>query len=349
MSDQRPLDIPTLVGITGWGARAVLVLFIVVYIVITALAGGAPMASWPGWLTLALVFAAAALEVVPGQNPFPIPRALFVVAVVLLTIVTITWPQSPATNPGYEMWNWGADSFLLFGLALRGRIVLAWIGAGATTALVAAWSWSAVGNPLPGLGLFYSQLAALFAGTFFAYGLRRTAQRILDFQAVERRRESEERARDARAEQRTREVARIRELAGPALEVIAAGHSTAAQREEHRLLEAQLRDDIRGRSLAVEPLTGAARSARSRGIDVIMLDDTGWPPGAEPAVAAAQWAAARVASTTAASAITVRLTAEPGRAVVTVATDSEAVSHTILRPESSGAVVAPVQIIPVSR
>jgi hypothetical protein len=68
-------------------------------------------------------------------------------------------------------------------------------------------------------------------------------------------------------------------LAGalPMLKIIESqnGKLTDSQKIEARLLEASLRDEIRGRELLNDDVRSAVRDARNRGIEVVILDEGG--------------------------------------------------------------------------
>ena len=72
----------------------------------------------------------------------------------------------------------------------------------------------------------------------------------------------------------------VRRVVGPALERIAYDSSPVDDEEirRFRVLEAHLRDSIRGRSISTPELHEAARRARERGVSVDILDERGTPP-----------------------------------------------------------------------
>lgn len=75
---------------------------------------------------------------------------------------------------------------------------------------------------------------------------------------------------EARREYRIRMLAQV----GSLLERIGEGEPlSAAERTECRLMEASLRDAIRGRGLATREVAQAARAARERGATVTLIDD----------------------------------------------------------------------------
>jgi hypothetical protein len=53
------------------------------------------------------------------------------------------------------------------------------------------------------------------------------------------------------------------------------GKLTDSEKSEARLLEAALRDEIRGRELINDEVRSAARAARKRGVEVVILDEGG--------------------------------------------------------------------------
>jgi hypothetical protein len=63
----------------------------------------------------------------------------------------------------------------------------------------------------------------------------------------------------------------------PALNLIAAlgGRLNESQRREALLLEAALRDEIRGATLLNEQVRSAIKAARQRGVEVLVLDEGG--------------------------------------------------------------------------
>lgn len=326
-------DLGRLLGLSGPGAWAVAALFIATYLIITAISGGPPMGTLGGVLSLVLIIASAVVLVAPWPTPLPLPVTLPLIASVGLTTALMAWQLPTEGWPGWMSWHFSADNFLMFMVAMRGRVAWGTIGALLMVGVAMLWSGLEAGDPLHGLMLTYWQLASYFAGAFFALWMKRTSRRILEFQETERRRIAVEQALEAGADERRRQLEYVRAVAGPALEAIAAGTVTDADRREHALIEAELRDRIRGRSLAVPPLTTAVRAARGRGAHVALLDDLRHDDGRtappEDVVrAAAKWAAMRVADAQA-DEITVRLARVGGTPVVTVAAGSATESFSL--------------------
>lgn len=322
MTATRNPDVPRLLGLTGPGAWAMAGLFWATYLVLVAFSGGAPMRTVEGWIALLLTLASAVVVVLPGRYPLRLPIVLAVLGVVAFSTVAIVWNLSPVGWPGWTSWNFGSCTFLLFMLALRGRAVWGAAGVIVMMALTIHWSWATSGDPWHGFDLTYRQLATYFAGTFFALWLRRTARQIVEFQETQQRRVRQEQSRESTAAERSRELERVRRLADHALAQIQRGEATTETRRAHGLLEAHLRDGIRGRTLADEgALAAALRAARSRGARVALLDDLprgGAPIDDQHLDAARRWIAERIAGRD--DDVTVRLALAAGEPVVTVAT-----------------------------
>jgi hypothetical protein len=324
-------DVARLLGATGPGAWALAALFGVTYIVIAFWVDPGYTGSPLGGLALLLMVLAAVALVLPQLSPLSHVAAAGIVAASVFATAAGLWQLDLDQWRGWITWYIGASSYLAFILALRGKF---WWGVASLLAVtVVAMHWTAVksGDALAGINLTYNQLILFAAGSFFALWLRRTADRIVAFQETRLRRESAEGARSAAEEARAREIRAIRKSAGTALERIAEGRVSEKERREHLLLEAELRDRIRGRALASGPLLAEVRAARARGVDVALLDDIrDSAPSADALVPAIAWAALRIATVPAGSA-TVRLALAEGATVVTFGT-SEGETATYLVP-----------------
>jgi hypothetical protein len=326
MKNPPPEDLSALLGLNGTAARIVLVLFWATFLSMALLSGGTAMTNPLSVVALVITLGSAALIIWPGPDPLPWASTAVVVVGAAVSSTIVVWQLDPSEAPSYSSWNFGADTFLMFGLAMRGRIGGAWIGMGLVVATTLTWSVTMTGDPLLGIIYAYQHPVLLVAGSFFAIGLRRTAGRTREFRAIERMRIADEQALEVGSAWRRDAIERIRGLAGPALSAIADGEPTPAERQEHRLLEATLRDLLRARRLAVEPLQGVVRTARAAGGEIVLLDDLGdLSPEPDALRRAVTWAAERVTelSGSAAGTITVRLAPREGAATVTVAADEQ--------------------------
>jgi len=319
-------DTAAILRLGTWGPRALLALFIVTHVVLALTAGD--VVARPIGIGALLAAIAAGVVVITGTE-YPIRRARTAIVLALVAIATVLGDLSlPPDGRGFTAWHLGAGSFVLFAMAFRGRIAVAWAGAGMVFCITLVWSLLATGDALAGVDLYYGQVASLFAGTFFALLLRGTATRIRRFQAIESERAARELDRRVGDEERSRQIGRLRELVVPPLTLIADGHPSADDRRDFRLLEAALRDTIRGRSLQREPLTSSVRAARLRGCQVVMLDDTG--DTSAPAIdeGSARWAS-DLLDATQAGMITVRVSGTVRRTLTVSADDSVAESLSV--------------------
>lgn len=257
-------------------ARLLVLLFVVTNAVFVVTTADLLMRVWPALVAMALVWGSAVLLVRASPDPFPWPDTFVVLSVVVFSSVLMSFALPVATNPGRAVWHLGANTWLLFFLALRSRALAAWVGMAVMTAITAVWGALTGLGPTVGLTMMQSHVGILLVGTLFAVLLRTTSLRIdiLNERSV---RSAVDSAATAAARQvRRARVAELATVAVPLLEKITAGAPLDADdRMEFAITEAQLRDSVRGRSLALPAVEAASAAARRRGVDVMLLDDRG--------------------------------------------------------------------------
>lgn len=220
---------------------------------------------------------AALLVILPGRRRLDeLPVITAVLAMV--SCLALTHDADPARLPLLSQ-HWGYQGLHLFliVLAIRQRTAWAW-----GTVLIAAALGATFGARSDHGMLMGMAPMATVAGTLVIAMLIITeVERLLD-----RRREARALGASARtdddAEQDTvnasiRRMHEVRRIAGPSLERIAYDSSPVDAEEvrRFRVLEAQLRDSIRGRSISTPELLEATRRARERGVSVDILDERG--------------------------------------------------------------------------
>lgn len=190
-----------------------------------------------------------------------------VISLVLVQLVPF------GTVDGYVTWYVGGVGTLMaltairshrfqavIGMSLMSVLTIAWGGSSTifTTGLIGSWIWLAVG-----------------IGS--SYGIQSSGKAAADFfdKAVEIARSTE--ASSAARKERQERIDATLKGSLPLLTKIwkKEGLLSEAERKKARLLEAQLRDEIRGRALVSPKLVDAIERARKRGVEVQLLDDGG--------------------------------------------------------------------------
>ncbi|KFF58626.1 hypothetical protein JF66_17210 [Cryobacterium sp. MLB-32] len=227
-------------------------------------------------LALVSVSVAALWITLPARDPFAYPRMFGILLLCSVTAGLMYLQISPLDDQPFAHWHLGAVTLVLVVLVARGRIGWAWVGYAALAAATVAW---AVVNGLTlvdGVNLVVRHGGTLLVGTLFALGMRRSGRTLLVFIRERGERASSEATTGAVVEEREVQLARINALARPALTRLTLPYALDdAERAECLLVEGSLRDAIRARSLFVEPIITATRNARTRGVEVTLLDDSG--------------------------------------------------------------------------
>ena len=241
--------------------------------------------AWPVAAALASQIAATVLVLRwwPG-GWLPVPVEILVAAIAALSPVAVFAQTTPQGMSEWAPWTGATGSVLLFGLLLlRSRWPSTWVGWIVRLAATAAWAGHADG-PVRSVAasLSLSQTLTLIAWTFATVWASRIGRRISHEQSWSRRLEA---ARDLEEETQLAmdgALASVTGRARPVLGTIAResepGPLPAATRMEARLLEAELRDEIRAPFFTGTPVTARARAARERGVDVVLVDDSGAEP-----------------------------------------------------------------------
>jgi len=260
-------------------ARAIVVCVFVLYTLVTLLemrAGSyrrlAPVIA--GLLAIGLA-ALALLKRWPAHR-MPARAAALVVAITGGANVLVLFQIDSAGWPGYTSWCIGAGTTLCCGLIARERPRQAWAGLILIIVVIGVWTLSTGHNPANIFALGSGQFSTLLIWYLTArisidITARTAASETAGAEiAAQRRahRESEALMRQA--------MTSVRRRVEPLLTAIADGAPiTAGMRARARMLEAELRDERRAPFFTGTRVIESARAARTRGIDVILLDDRG--------------------------------------------------------------------------
>lgn len=245
----------------------------------------------------ALLVIAGAAALLPaaeaGGARLPSRWAWIAAAAAALVPFALLWDAAAGQHDGYAPWYLRGATIVLAAVILRRQPAAGWTSALAGYVVIVALGITAGAPPVDWALPILRQAAALLTIQVLAVMLHRSRRAVAMLQQEERSRLESIRNREAATGQRRAEAERIRSLVTPTLQRIAAGEAGAELRREALLLEGALRDTLRGRRLATGAVASAARAARERGVDVVLLDDLG-EEQLSPDAAMLTWVAARL-------------------------------------------------------
>lgn len=267
--------------------RGALVLFAVVHVLL-AFGDRDPRGPFLGEIvSVVAVIGAAVLVTRPAVYPLPHRTTVRVLALCAVTATMQLFQITPGSDLPFVHWHLGAITLILLVLVAHGRVGWAWAGYAVLLAMTVGWAAANGLTPADGLNLIIRQAGTLFAGSLFVLGMRRSASSLETLNRERTARTIEAATMVASLRERSAELGRVNSRARDLLDRLAGlrpnGQSQAPDpdaspveiglRAECLLVEASLRDAIRGRSLSVEPVINAAYRARVRGVEVSLIDD----------------------------------------------------------------------------
>jgi len=277
MRGPRPSS-PELLPLRGIGMRLVFALILVTQLTLAIGSIDGVRSAWPVIAALALFVLGLALVAAPHAEPLPWPRVATVLAITVATNALVLFNLPAAGWPGYADWSFGAATWLLFFLALRGRIWSAWIGWLLMAGVAQLWGATIGESPLEAIGHVDRHAGTILIAVLFRLLLAATSRRIAVLRAERLAQVAAESASLAEIRERSALATRLHDEARPALVQVAEGdYLRTAQRERYRLLEAKLRDVLRGGELMSRDVSRAVEDARRRGVEVRLLDDRNVP------------------------------------------------------------------------
>lgn len=207
------------------------------------------------------------------EVPMPIAQALFNLVAAALVPILINSNLATDQLNDYALWYVAAIGFLMGVTAVRQHKLIAWFGFAVMAIELIIWAGpgAIVKSGLTG------SLLLVFAGHALSVGIASASRSIQSFNEQTREFEAEKAATTAARAERTKLVAIALAGAVPQLQLIKdkGGKLRDDQRIDARILEASLRDEIRGRGLMTDAIRAAAEAARRRGVEVIILDEGG--------------------------------------------------------------------------
>ncbi|MDO9063268.1 MAG: hypothetical protein Q7U41_01750 [Microbacterium sp.] len=227
------------------------------------------------FVTAAAIYVAVALVLLvpalrgPVGAPTAIVTALATVAIALLCISAL----DPRALSGYSTWFIGANGVLLTILLARGQRLIAWIGVALQAAITAFWyaSPAVITSGIVGT-IIWVTVADLLTS-----GVRRVARNVREMGDAELAAARLQAAQDAQRRERRSRLDQTARVATPLLREIIANDGVLSEHVRRRILvvEAGIRDEIRGGSLLNDAVRREVTSARWRGASVSLLDEGG--------------------------------------------------------------------------
>jgi hypothetical protein len=271
-----PTDVSRLLAIDSKGARIIAGVFVFSTFLFTFATIDVVASPWPSIIAMIAVNSAALLLVRTHPDPFPMRFTLVAIGALVASTLLISW-QLPVEGPtGRASWHFGANTWLMFFLALRRRAGMAWLGFALMTAITLWWATDTGRGVGGGIAMLQTHAGILLVATLFASNLRRTSQRINQFNERSVAAAASYAASDAAQEIRRQRVGELASAVVPILGDLAKGEPISeGDRTHYRATEATLRDGVRGRSLALPSVVSATTEARRRGVEVNLLDDRG--------------------------------------------------------------------------
>lgn len=333
MSDRR-LD---QVALTGRGTHILMWAYVITSAVLAVWSIGEVRAAWPTIVALAVLVGVGVILTLDSTEP--LRRSTAVITAVAWTIVAalVSWQLEIAG--GHSQWYYGAGTVTMFFIGLRGRLGIAWIGFAAQSAVIVAWGATTEFGVGTALLLVGKQLPILMVGTLFTIGLRRTTSAIERLTEKTSTRAIVEAAQLASTAERNERLQELDALATPLLARLVDGSTlTDADRLQFAVAEAELRDGLRARSLAVPAIAAAARAARLRGVEVVLLDDRYPADVSEETVAEVAAEIAEVLDGASGGRVVARLLPEGRAETATIMTDTgERQRHRVIYPSGNRA------------
>lgn len=203
------------------------------------------------------------------RMPILLVIANLLLAALLPALVNLSLDESARGTQA--TWYVSGVATLMAIVAVRQHKVIAWLGSGVLFLHVISWG---------GIDyLFQSGLAGalglVVAAHALSVGLEKSASEQESYLEIAKVTEAETAVDTAIRNERSRRLTKTLQGTMPMLEKISNGQLTDSERLEARLLEAELRDEIRGRQIINDEVRLAVKKARGRGVEVVLLDEGG--------------------------------------------------------------------------
>ena len=240
---------------------------------VTALIGFDRYSNWMLAIVAIGVYTIAALVSVFYYRSRQMPQALALLNLLVVLAIPRLIQESidSVSVDSQSSWYVTGAGALLAVTAIRGHQVLSWIGSSTLALQVLVWGGlEAIFNT--GLA---GAVALVFAANALSYALARIESETQEYLNKTIEVEAKTAIDTATRIERSRRLTETLRVSYPLLTKIAQGEIDQDVKNEARVLEAELRDGIRGRDLIDPRFKEAIRAARLRGIEVTVLDEGG--------------------------------------------------------------------------
>lgn len=224
------------------------------------------------FIAIYLLFSLASVVFSKGLK-IPTWLALLNLAFTVVTPAVFTRIIVIEETASYATWFVVGLATLMGITSFRGHVFIGWLGFLAIASQIVIWG---------GLGTLLNAgvvgaLLMTFAGHASGFAIRTADRRAAEAITIQRNLEVGSAGRSAARKVRQERIQQTLQKAEPLLTAIAdsQGALDSEQSEQARLLEAELRDLIRGRGLINDRVSEAANKARARGVRVEILDEGG--------------------------------------------------------------------------
>jgi hypothetical protein len=273
---EAPRDITTILGMHTRAAKGVVAVYLVAITIVAVETRQGISAFWPVLLGLVILAAGTiALITVPG-DPLPVWTTWCLAAAGPIASALMLWVMPVPLEVPLQAWTHGAGTTILCFMAVRGRWVSAWWGLLGMAVVYGLWGTFTDQGFLFGAAMVAIDGGPLAMATLLSFTLRPSGKAVFALRDAETARIVALSAAQAATEERDARLHQLDELARPLLERIATAEEfTPEESATYELVEANLRDRLRAPALTTPDIDAAARVARGRGVEVILIDDHG--------------------------------------------------------------------------
>ena len=263
-----------MIAVPRWLLLALGALFSLYHVILGVYSLDVPRSPWPTVVALVLYSVATIASLLPAKRTrMPDWLAAFDLAVCIVLPLLVTSQLDPGAENGYATWYVAAVGTLMTIAAARRQLVVAWLGVIALALQSILWAGPLSLGDLGVIGSIVWVAIAHMLTSALATAARETRR----YAQAEREAAAWQAAQDAHLFEGRMRLAQTNRIAAPMLRRIAdrEGELTDPQRRECRMLEAAIRDEIRGRMLLTDAVRTEVLRARERGSVVTLLDEGG--------------------------------------------------------------------------